>query len=103
MAGTYRIYGPHLDLNTAYVDVTIDGLTDEGKIEVSDDSGQAWTVEPAHIEAWIEKNTAHAMNDINTSDPVWSAVNSIETEYTNSTDDDKSHFINAVLELFKGA
>jgi len=103
MAHSFRIYGPNLGESKAYVDVTIDGITTDGLLEVSNDSGSTWEVEVVDLERWLEANSAHATSDIDTSDPVWDAVDSVETQYNNSQDNDKSHFINAVRELFKGA
>lgn len=103
MAQTYRFFGGSLGEIDAYIDADVVGATTNGDIELKDSSGRTWKIEPSRLDKLNGSDVVHDYASIDTTKPVWSAIDSVQTEKTNSTANDKSHFVNAIKALIKGA
>jgi hypothetical protein len=59
MGETLRIRGERLDVNSAYIDVTIDGYSIDNEVtlvEVTPTDAQTWTIDATTLQSWRRTN-----------------------------------------------
>jgi len=103
MASTFRLYGPQIGEPTAVVDADVTGVSPNGSIQLTYNSGNSTTqIDPSKLRNMTDRNLAYDLANVDENDPIWKAIKDVENRYRNAPDD-KDAFIEAAKTLFQDA
>lgn len=104
MTHKFRIFGGELGEARGYLDVEVSGVVRGGSVVLRDvDSGDEYSMELEKIEKLQDESLAYDFEYVDEGKEVWSAIDNLEQSYVDSTEDEKSHYIDAARTLFRGA
>lgn len=103
MIDTVRLYGPEVGVSTAVVDANISGVTTDGNIVFAPHSKDydKFTLTTDNFTELLSNGLAYDMSQIDSDDPIWNAIESVETSFHNDTDNTDPYF-DAARTLFAG-